>query len=137
MSALGCTAELCSSPLLQMAVLYSKPSCHPAVLLSPESAGPSEGQAGKKLPSSLSNSPLCIYGWANTCCFYHQDRVVSSRVFLTEHFLRPDRQTVLSLPLSGAVFCLFTWREHGYNTFLCQQGNLHTTRSTELAGTFL
>lgn len=61
----GLHSTVCSSPLLQVAVLYSKPSCHPAVLVSPESAGPSEGQAGKKLPSSLSNSPLYIYGWAN------------------------------------------------------------------------
>lgn len=128
-----------SSPLLQVAGFVQQSSCHPAVVLSPVRAGPSEGQAVKQAPFKLKQQPsLHLWLGQHFPGFITSTEWVSSSCFLTEHFLRPDRQTFLSLPLSGAVFYLFTCRKHGYNTFLCQQGNLHshTGRSTELAETF-
>lgn len=80
-----------------------------------------------KPPSCLSNALSTFIIGSTFPCLYLQYKVgYSSGVFLTEYFLRLDRHTGLSLPLSGGVFCSFTCRKHRYNTFLCQQGNLHS-----------
>ena len=108
--------------------------CPPSEQAPPKAGHGARGSACllNKLPSCLSNSPLYLYNWVNTSLsLLTVQRGFSSGIFLTEHFLRLDRHTVLSLPLSGAVFCLFTCRKHGYNTLLCQQGNLHSTQEDQ------